>query len=131
MKNIKTSTAKLQLDENGIVHMSFLHKNMPIKLKDSENIYKGRMTLTDGLQDQLLLVDLRNNPRPDIEARNYAKSKEVIDSTKAMAAIVGGALSKILGNFFIGFNKGSFPVKLFTNKEDAIIWLLKFTTIRK
>ena len=120
---INTSVSKLHLDGNGIVHMEFSEKNVKISIEDSKGIYHGRIQLPTADKKQLLLVDLRNNPKPDREARDYARSKEVVESTKAMAIIVAGPMSKILGNFFMGFNKGDFPVRLFTDKVIAANWL--------
>ena len=122
---INTSVSKLQVDENGIVHMEFPEKNQPILLEDSKGIYEGRMQLQSAAgSKQLLLVDLRTSPKPDREARDYARSSEVVESTMAMAILVQGPMSKVLGNFFMGFNRGDFPVRLFTDKSIAIDWLV-------
>ena len=123
---IITSVSKLKLDDNGIIQMEFPQKNVKINIEDSKGIFQGRMQLTNAGKEQLLMVDLRNNPKPDREARDYARSQEFVETTRAMAILVGGPMSKMLGNFFLGFNKGDFPVKLFTEKENAADWLMQY-----
>ena len=124
-QTITTTVSNLRLCNLGIVHMSFPEKNIVIDLDDSIKIYEGRIQLNTPSPKQLLSVDLRTDPKPNREARNYAKSKNVIDTTKAMAILVKSPLSKMLGNFFIGFNKGDFPVKIFIEENSATKWLTK------
>ena len=124
-KIVTTSVSELWLDDHNIVHMKFPAKNVKINIADSREIYEGRMKLPNTDTKQLLLVDLRTNPKPDREARDFTKSTEVVNITKAMAMLVGGPWSKVLGNFFIGFNRAKFPVSLFTKDEEAVDWLLR------
>ena len=44
-------------------------------------------------------------------------------TTQALALLVDNQLSRLLGNFFVGFQKGQYPVKLFTSTEKAKHWL--------
>ena len=123
LTHAKTKVAELSVDEHAIVHISFPLKGVPIQLKDSEELLKTRVKLTPKIKKQLLLADLRNNPKPDRGARNFANSEAMNQSTKALAFIVNNGLNTILGNLFIGFNKGKYPVKLFKNKDNAVQWL--------
>lgn len=113
--------------EAEIYRVEFCKIDRKIVLKDSEDIFNARMELADkGDECQLVLADIKNVSQTDREARNFAKKTIMIKHTKALALIVGGPISKVLGNFFIGFNKGAFPVKLFTNGEEAKTWLRSF-----
>jgi len=124
LTSISTDVSNLSIGENGIVLMEFPKKNTVIGLEDSWRIYEERIKLTPPGTKQLILVDLLSNPKPNREARDFAKTPEMVNSTKAMALIVGGPLSRMLGNFFMGFNKGAFPTKLFTETVAAENWLL-------
>jgi hypothetical protein len=121
---IETSKASIWVGEHGIVHMG-KWQNAPINIDDARDIYRARLKLSTPEKAQLLLVDLRSAPKPDREARDFAKSEEVVSITRAMAMVTGNLMSQILGNFFLGFNKGVFPVKLFSNEKKAIEWLLE------
>ena len=126
MDSISTSVAEIHMDQEGIVHIHFPIKNVKMTVEDSRKIYEGRMQLANKDSKQLIIADLRTNPNPDRGAREFTKSTEMVNTTKTMALLVGGPISKMLGNFFIGFNKGDFPVRLFTEKEKAINWLKKY-----
>ena len=76
-----------------------------------------------GAKKQLLLVSLLNNPRPTKEARDIAKSEQMIEITSGMAMIVDNMINRFLGNLFIAMNKGEYPVRLFKNESQATVWL--------
>ena len=44
----------------------------------------------------------------------------------AIALLVGSPLSRVIGNFFVGLNRSTFPLRLFTSEEEAIAWLRTF-----
>ena len=111
--------------EEGFYRLVFNKMDRKIVLKDSEEIFNARMELAEAADEcQLVLADIRNAPQTDRGARDFAKKPIMIKHTKALALIVGGPFSRVLGNFFIGFNKGAYPVKLFTDESDAKDWLL-------
>lgn len=120
---ITTKVATIERDESGIIHLNFPKEGVEIRVEDSMEILQQRISLGPQNERQLIVADLTSNPKPDREARDYAKSDEMNAVTKGLALIVGSGLSTILGNFFLGFNKGDYPVKLFTDKQDAIEWL--------
>ncbi len=121
---VTTKVAELTIDGDGIIHMTFF-KNVKVNLEEAKNILIARkeFPMEDGMQR--MLVDMRNTPQPEREAREYAKAEEVINVTRGMALLVDGPMSKLLGNFFLGFNKGGFPTKLFTDTKEAKTWLLQ------
>ena len=121
---VTTSVAKLYLDEHNIVHMEFINQGGAVNLANAKEILVARLALYSLEKKHLLFVDLRSNPKPSIEARSFSKSPEVNDTCVAMAMIIDGPFSRLLGNFFLGFNKGAYPVKLFTCEKLATEWLL-------
>ncbi|MCH2043099.1 MAG: STAS/SEC14 domain-containing protein [Saprospiraceae bacterium] len=57
--------------------------------------------------------------------REYLAS-EVVDTICAAHAIyTNSAITRMIGNLFIKFNKPVYPNQLFTNKDTAHEWLLK------
>jgi len=73
-----------------------------------------------------ILVDIRNVKSITAEARSHLAGEEGAKVTRAVAMLIGNPLSKILGNFFLGLNKPSFPCKLFTSEQEALLWLRGF-----
>lgn len=120
---IETAVATVEITNDDVVIIRFPKKEQIVLLENSKEILNARISFSPPGTKQLVLADLTTNPKPNREARDYAKSKEMNKSTKGLALLVTNGVSSILGNLFLGFNKGEYPVKLFLNQEDAIIWL--------
>jgi hypothetical protein len=57
-------------------------------------------------------------------AREYSANHHSIKNYRiALAIIVDNLAHRLVGNFFIKFNKPKSPAKLFTSKDEAIEWL--------
>jgi len=65
-------------------------------------------------------VDLRAIKSMDRAARNVFASGS---NTRAAALVVSNPLSRIIGNFFLGLSKSSFPLRLFSEPDSGIAWL--------
>lgn len=73
-----------------------------------------------GAKPALHCVDFRKAKSMERECRAiFANGK----NTKAAALVVSNPLSRVLGNFFLGLSKTSFPLQLFPDVETAIAWL--------
>ena len=79
-----------------------------------------------GGQKFILFADIRNMVTASSEARDFGTGKEYTDAVKAIGLIVRSVSSRVIGSFFIGLNKPSYPTKLFTSEEKAINWLKGF-----
>jgi hypothetical protein len=73
-----------------------------------------------------LLVDLRQIRSQSREAREYYTRPENAKALLAVAVLVGSPMSRVIGNFFIGFSKPGVPTRLFAAEDDAIAWLREF-----
>ena len=73
-----------------------------------------------------ILVDIRNIKSVTGEARSHLAGEESAKVTRAVALLISSPLSRIIGKFFLGLNKTSFPSKLFTSEEEAFLWLRGF-----
>lgn len=95
------------------------------------------MTLEDGVESTVisalmvnhsprpLLCDLTNVVRMTRECRTHFASAQHAATFSRAALIVTSPISKVIGNFFLGLNKPVKPTRLFTNKEEALRWLLE------
>lgn len=70
-----------------------------------------------------ILLDATNNFSPTDEARALLASKEYTDKRVAAAFVTPTLANKIIGNFFIKFNKPATPTKLFNEEDIAFQWL--------
>lgn len=60
------------------------------------------------------------------EARDFAASEEANIFTLADGYVLHSFHQKILGNFFMKFNKPKVPVRFFTEENEAVEWLKEF-----
>lgn len=68
-----------------------------------------------------LLIDMRNMRSIEKAARNRFGNADLVECA---ALLVDTALSRIIGNFYIGLARKRFPARLFTEKDAAVEWLL-------
>jgi hypothetical protein len=73
-----------------------------------------------------LLIDSRNIRSISKEARDFFAIRERESFVNSFAIIIQSPISKVIGNFFIGLNKPTVPVRLFNNEESAVKWLKEF-----
>jgi len=57
------------------------------------------------------------------DGRALASSKEYTDDRIATAFVTNSIANKLIGNFFINFNKPASPTKMFSSEADALAWL--------
>lgn len=93
------------------------------------------MTLEDGKESTRISAEMVNHtPRPLLcdltnvvkmtqDCRRHFAGPEHAKTFSKAALIVTSPISRIIGNFFLGLNKPLKPTRLFTNKEDALLWL--------
>lgn len=70
------------------------------------------------------LVDLRDVLFIDSKARAYAAA-QYREHVAGQAILIESSISSYFANIFLKFSKPKVPTKLFTNEEEAIIWLKK------
>jgi hypothetical protein len=74
-----------------------------------------------------LLVDIRNIKSISPEARQHFTLKGRESVVNSFAMILSSSLSRMIGNFFLSFDKPVVPVKLFDREDKAVAWLRGFT----
>jgi len=73
-----------------------------------------------------LLVDIRDIKSITREAREHFTLKDRESVVNAFALVLSSSLSRMIGNFFLSFNKPRVPVKLFVHEDVALVWLKSF-----
>ncbi|UKN00387.1 STAS/SEC14 domain-containing protein [Paracrocinitomix mangrovi] len=121
-KIIETRTEKVYF-KNGIMYC--ITKSVPKhNLEDAKENVRATIEISEGT-DYRLLVDIRQSNFVSRDARSYYISDNN-KGVKVCAFVIDNAVSRIIGNMFMGFNKPSFPVKLFSSTEKAEEWLRSF-----
>jgi hypothetical protein len=70
----------------------------------------------------LLLIDMRKLSGITRDARRIYNDGAAF----AVALLIGSPVSKVIGSFFLGLNKPSYPLRLFTSEQEAEKWLKDF-----
>jgi len=113
---IRTRTCALWC-ENGIVHGQF-YDGAEVSLEDARENLSATGRLTQG-QRRPVLVDWRAARSQSAEARALFAGPAATAVTVAVALVTSSPLSRVLGNFFLGFNRPETPARLFTSVEAA------------
>lgn len=118
-----TRTARIWLDGDGIIRKVFLD-GAEETLKDALESAEIIKLLCQG-KKRPMLVDFTKVRSMDAEARAYYAGPAGPLIT-AVGGITSSMLSKVIGNFFMGFNRPPTPGKLFTSEKDAVAWLKNY-----
>ena len=73
-----------------------------------------------------VMVDLRRIRSQSAEARSVFAGHEATRVTLALALLIDSPISRVLGNFYLGFNKPQTPSRLFNSVREADAWLRTF-----
>lgn len=119
---IRTRTCSLWLD--GIIYGRF-HDGAEVTGEDARENLAGITDFTLGRQ-MPVLVDLRPIRSQSAEARSVFAGPEATAVTAAVALVFDSPLARVLGNFYLGFNRPVMPTRLFNSVHEAEAWLRTF-----
>jgi len=118
---IETSTLTLEI-KGDILYMG-VKDDADLDLDAIMEAVEARKKIQNGTK-MLALVDNRKTWQISKEANEYSLQKEVGDLSIAMAILSGSSLpTRLIGNFFIKFNKLHCPTKMFSSEDKALAWL--------
>lgn len=119
---IRTRTCALWRDR--VIHGRF-HRSAEVSLADAEENLAAMARLTGGRRLPVL-VDLREVRSQSAEARAYFAGPKATAVSSAVALVVGSPLSRMVGSFYLGFNRPETPTRLFTSPAEAEAWLCTY-----
>jgi hypothetical protein len=122
MKIIRTKSAEMFIDEHGIFHKKVIencHVDLDT-LKESDRITE-KLT---GNKKVLMVYDARAHFTLTEDAMEYAQ-KDIFNKKRIATAIISDKLAiKITVDYMMKTMKSIIPIRVFTNEEEAIAWLL-------
>ena len=129
MKELKeeTSTQKLYWDSENEIVWGELFADITTEKLAKENI-DAQERIRDSMNKEKtrVIIDMTAVFEISKEARDYFANERTASIQRATALLIGSAVSRIIGNFFLGLNKPITPTRLFTDPQDAIKWLHTF-----
>jgi hypothetical protein len=121
---IVTRTATTRLEPGGLIRATTLPDSVQT-LADAQENMQAITALSKG-QPCALLTDMRQIRSQDRAAREYYTRPENAKNLRAVALLIGSPMSRVIANFFLGFNKPIIPTRLFTSEIEAVAWLQEF-----
>ncbi len=86
--------------------------------------------ITDGKKAPILCT--ADGPLyPDEETRKLMSAPDANPNALAVGAIAPSLTQKLVGNFVMKIVRPRRQIRIFTNREDAVIWLKSFLVIKK
>lgn len=113
------------INDNDICY-TVVKPNAVIELKDAlENSAAVKTISKDRIYP--MLVNLKEIKSISKEARDHFSMQNRTPGITAIGLLIKSPASRIIGNFFLGMNRSTVPVRLFTNEEKAVLWLKQFS----
>jgi hypothetical protein len=122
-QNIETRAHSVSLDAEGILHVRAT-TGAEIDLADCVDLI-GRIAAMWGVVRRPMLVDMTGIRSVSRDARKYL-SGETSQVVSAGALIVMSPLARVIGTFFLGFDRSQNPTRLFASEAEALPWLRGF-----
>ena len=113
------------LGDDGICY-TVVKPKTDIQLKDALENSRCIKKISEG-NIYPILVNLKKINSITKEARDHFSMAGRTPGVNAIALLINSPVSRIVGNFFLGFNKSQVPTKLFTEHGTALAWLKQFT----
>lgn len=117
---VATRTCLLWL-ERGLLRGRFLQGAEVTREDALENLAVSER-LTGGRRLPAL-IDLREVKAQSAEARAVLAGPAAARVSGAVGLLIGSPLSRVLGNFYLRFNRPGTPTRLFSTEAEAEAWL--------
>jgi hypothetical protein len=98
------------------------HPGADVTLDDARENLQISAELTRGARLPAL-IDLRHLRSQSAEARALFAGPEATRVSSAVALVVGSPVTRVVGSFYLGFNRPEVPTRLFTSEGEAETWL--------
>lgn len=116
---IETTNAKIRFVSNDIMHVCY-KPDIALEIAD----FKEPLEVLKNLSEEnfyKVIVEFPMHTHASPEARKWAMETSL--PAVAEAIVFKSLAQRIIIRFYLLVNKQSHPVKIFTDKEDAINWL--------
>ena len=114
----------IRLRSDGILH-SHTSSGIDFNIESLKkfNVVMGQML---NYQKAPLLITFDEFAIPPVETREFWAKKESCPYASADAYMATTFGHKLIGNFYLTFNKPGRPTKIFVNQKEAVDWLRTF-----
>ncbi|MEO6883929.1 MAG: hypothetical protein ABI199_07880 [Bacteroidia bacterium] len=121
LRKIEISIGVVSLNDDGILIVK-MNENAIVDVAQVKEQHEAALMLTEG-KKYAVLIDARATISASPEARAYGALPELYPNILAQAILVNSLANKLMGNFYIKFNKPPVPAQLFQTEKAAMDWL--------
>lgn len=119
--SIETRTAIVRRADDRLLRFD-MRAGATVELADARELAAATRALM-GATPSLVLVDLRQLRAVTREARIHLANPDAGTAAAAVALLVKSPVSRMIGNFFLGVSRASYPTRVFDSEQDALDWL--------
>ncbi len=121
---VENSYLRLHIKKDGILYAEYA-QDLKVTLEIAKECIAMRLRFTED-RFYPCLANVSGIVSTSKEAREYFASEEALRGFKALAILTHSTISKIIGNFYINFDKPGVPSKIFNSEKTALKWLKQF-----
>lgn len=126
MNKVPITTPHVSFEiKDDILYVAYLH-NAVITIDIAKEIIRLRLEYTNGVAYPLLITG-EGIRAMDKESRDYS-AKHGVEGVLAAALLGSSVYAEFFGNMFLRITQTTIPSKLFTDKQQALLWLEQFKT---
>jgi hypothetical protein len=125
-KTLELAASIIWFGEDGILY-STPKPGIPPK-QSMENVSEEMERFKKFTNNKKVCMVAESNPKapaPAKEERDFI-ADALTSITKAMAIVTTSPVSKMIANLFFGFKPPGYPVKMFTDKDEAVKWIKQY-----
>jgi hypothetical protein len=124
IKTIRTSTMSASLRSDGLLLLEVDEDTNTTEVIVKEAIEAIGKTAKGKCYP--LLVISGKNTTIETAAMEYISKEGINPHSTAVAFLISSISQKLLGNFYLSFNRPKKPTRMFTSVDDAVAWLHGF-----
>jgi hypothetical protein len=121
--------ARIEIRPDGILHVH-VTVDTEMTMEHAKAIVAARTELAQGRKYPLLSTASKYT-LPNKEVRDYIASERRSELVLADAIVFNGLGQRLMANIFLKINKPVRPIRVFTEKEEAVDWLLSLGMAQK
>ncbi|MCA6435882.1 MAG: hypothetical protein IM600_06200 [Bacteroidetes bacterium] len=123
IKTLKGTNWAFNLLDISVVEL-ITDDDVELTIEDAKEMVSSAYIFSCG-ERKLNLFIVGINTIATVEALRYFSSEESKNVSLADAIVIHSLGQRLLANFLIKLVKGSWPMKVFSNKDDALKWLIQ------
>jgi hypothetical protein len=126
-KVIDLTTSFLWLDEQGILYSTPKPGiEQPVLTREETLAQMAKLKELIGNKKVCMILESNSNSKPPKKEDRDFIAEQLTEITKAMGIISTSPLSRMVANLFFGLKPPPYPVKFFSNEQDARAWIKQY-----